>query len=69
MHRIFASKYVTKAVALLPLIFRLIIDNQREIIDVLQQEIKELNITINLLKKICKVSWDNDAFTGIIECL
>ena len=45
------------------------IDNQREIIDVLQQEIKELNITINLLKKICKVSWDNDAFTGIIECL
>ena len=45
------------------------IDNQREIIDVLQREIKELNITIELLKKICKVSWDNDAFTGSIECL
>ena len=45
------------------------INTQNEIIDVLQQEIKELNITINLLKKICKVSWDKDAFTGIIECL
>ena len=45
-----------------------IINNQREIIDVLQREIKELNITINLIK-ICKTTWNNDAFSGILECL
>jgi hypothetical protein len=45
------------------------INTQNEIIDVLQKNIKELNITIELLKKICKVTWSNDAFNGIIECL
>ena len=41
------------------------INIQNEIIDVLQREIKELNITIELLKKICKVSWDKNAYNGI----
>jgi hypothetical protein len=45
------------------------INTQCEMIEALQREIKELNITIELLKKICKVSWNKDAFNGIIECL
>jgi hypothetical protein len=42
---------------------------QDEMINALQSEIKELNKTIDLLKKICKVTWDKDAFNGIIEYL
>ena len=42
---------------------------QDEIINQLREQIKQLHITIELLNKLCKVSWDNDAFTGIIECL
>jgi hypothetical protein len=42
---------------------------QDEMINALQSEIKELNKTIDLLKKICKVTWDKDSFNGIIEYL
>jgi hypothetical protein len=42
---------------------------QDEMINALQSEIKELNKTIDLLKNICKVTWDKDAFNGILECL
>ena len=42
---------------------------QDEMINALQSEIKELNKTIDLLNKICKVTWDKDSFNGIIEYL
>ena len=42
---------------------------QDEMINALQSEIKELNKTIDLLKKICKVTWDKDSLNGIIEYL
>ncbi len=40
---------------------------QDEMINALQNEIKELNKTIELLKNIAKITWDKDAFNGILE--
>ena len=42
---------------------------QDEIINQLREQIKQLHITIELLKKLCKVTWSNDAYNGVIECL
>ncbi len=42
---------------------------QDEMINALQNEIKELNKTIELLKNIAKITWDKDAFNGILEYL
>ena len=38
---------------------------QDEIINQLREQIKQLHITIELLKKLCKVTWSNDAYNGI----
>ena len=42
---------------------------QDEMINALQNEIKELNKTLELLKNIAKITWDKDAFNGILEYL